>query len=53
MTVGAFGDHAGWVAGFWAGKEREFLLGFTIIEHNAMHLGEAWVTRGLTGAPSR
>ena len=45
VAAGAFGPNAGWLAGFWNGRPREFFLTFTVIGHNYNQIGEAWVLR--------
>src|SRR5688500_1637788 len=49
VAAGAFGPNAGWLAGFWNGRPREFFLTFTVIGHNYNQIGEAWVLKGFLG----
>ena len=49
VAAGAFGPNIGWMADFWTGRPKEFLLSFTAIGHSYTQLGEAYVLRGLMG----
>ena len=51
---GVFGTNAGWLATFWEGQTKAFLLTMPAMAHNYLHLGEAFAVKSwVIGGPAR